>query len=307
MAEGFENWRPYEYTPSIAAAIIFTILFTAVTAYAFFQFFKALRYPQIEKLDKKRTLIIIPFLVGGVCEIVGCIGRCVSSQDEDALAPFIMQSTLLLVAPALFAATIYMILGRVIAMLNSGHQSLIPLKWLTKIFVLGDVISFLMQGSGAGIMSSGDTDSISLGETIVIIGLFVQIGFFSVFIIVTGLFQLRVWKEPSLEAQATRYTPTRVHNWQMILVTLFACSLLILVRCIIRAIEYIQGWDGYIISHEVFLYTLDLLLMFLNMVLLCWQDICGYFVEVGPQTRDANVTRSLTEASDPFKEKSFGY
>lgn len=293
----------------MAAAIIFTIVFLIVTAYASFQFYRALRYPNINKLDRKRTLIIIPFIVGGVCEIIGCVARAVSSKDEDARTPYIIQSILLLVAPALFAATIYMVLGRIIAMLNSAHQSIIPLKWLTKIFVFGDVLSFLMQGSGAGIMSGGSTDLISTGENIIIGGLFVQIAFFSVFILVTGLFQYRVLRTPSLEAQATRYTPSKNHNWQLIMNTLFACSVLILVRCVIRAVEYIEGWDGYIISHEVFLYTLDLLLMFLNMVLLCWQDICGYFVEVGPICRDQNISQQLVESDgdNGYNEAKVGF
>lgn len=64
------------------------------------------------------------------------------------LGPYIIQSTLLLIAPALFAATIYMILGRIIALVHGEHHSIIRLKWLTKIFVVGDCLSFLMQSSG---------------------------------------------------------------------------------------------------------------------------------------------------------------
>lgn len=286
MAKGFENWTPYNYKPSIVAAIIFTVLFALTTAVALWQYIRALRFPNAEKLDKKRVNIIIPFIVGGVCEIIGCIGRIVSSQEQFARNPFIVQSVLLLIAPALFAATIYMILGRLISMLNAAHQSVIPLKWLTKIFVTGDVLSFLMQGSGAGIMSSGLDSGVDTGEKIIYGGLFVQIGFFAVFIVVAAIFQYRVCREPTLEAQSTRYQPSKAHNWQTVLYALFACSILILVRCIVRAAEYVEGWKGYIISNEVFLYTLDLLLMFLNMVLLCWQDICIYFVRVGPSTRN---------------------
>lgn len=59
-----------------------------------------------------------------------------------------MQATLLLVAPALFAATIYMELGRIIAMVDGEGHVKIPLRWLTKIFVIGDVFSFMLQGAG---------------------------------------------------------------------------------------------------------------------------------------------------------------
>lgn len=59
-----------------------------------------------------------------------------------------MQSLLILLAPALFAASIYIILGRIILMTDGERYSLVRQKWLTKIFVAGDVLSFLMQGSG---------------------------------------------------------------------------------------------------------------------------------------------------------------
>lgn len=128
--------------------------------------------------------------------------------------------------------------------------------------------------------------STTTAERIIYGGLFVQIGFFSIFIIVGTIFQYKISREPSLEAQTTRYRPTKLQNWQTILVALFVCSVLIQARCIVRTIEYIQGWDGYIISHEVFIYTLDLLLMFFNMIILCWQDVCVYFLKVGPITRN---------------------
>ena len=64
------------------------------------------------------------------------------------LGPYVMQSTLLLVAPALFAASIYMELGRVIHLVKGEKHSLVRVSWMTKIFVAGDVLSFLMQASG---------------------------------------------------------------------------------------------------------------------------------------------------------------
>lgn len=59
-----------------------------------------------------------------------------------------MQSALILIAPAFLAASVYMTLGRIIAMLQAERYSVIKLRWLTKIFVAGDVLSFLMQASG---------------------------------------------------------------------------------------------------------------------------------------------------------------
>lgn len=42
-----------------------------------------------------------------------------------------------------------MILGRLVRLLDAGAYALIPPRWLTKFFVLGDVLSFCTQGGGA--------------------------------------------------------------------------------------------------------------------------------------------------------------
>ena len=62
--------------------------------------------------------------------------------------PYIIQSVLLLLGPTLFAASIYMILGRMVVLLDADNYSLISPKWLTKVFVLGDVLSFFTQSGG---------------------------------------------------------------------------------------------------------------------------------------------------------------
>lgn len=62
--------------------------------------------------------------------------------------PYIIQNLLILLGPAFFAASIYMVLGRLIRKLEAQHHSLVPVKWLTKIFLLGDILSILAQGGG---------------------------------------------------------------------------------------------------------------------------------------------------------------
>jgi hypothetical protein len=41
-----------------------------------------------------------------------------------------------------------MLLSRIILVTDGETRSLIPKRWLTKLFVMGDVMSFLMQGAG---------------------------------------------------------------------------------------------------------------------------------------------------------------
>lgn len=51
------------------------------------------------------------------------------------------------------AASIYMVLGRLIRLLDAHEYALIRTTWMTKIFVTGDVLSFLLQGGGKHLLS----------------------------------------------------------------------------------------------------------------------------------------------------------
>lgn len=83
-----------------------------------------------------------------IVEWIGYIARILANKNQTSLGIYILQTLLLLVAPALFAASIYMILGRMIAFTRAEALSPIRRTWLTKIFVFGDVFSFLVQSGG---------------------------------------------------------------------------------------------------------------------------------------------------------------
>ncbi|CAI4233480.1 AMM_1a_G0000080.mRNA.1.CDS.1 [Saccharomyces cerevisiae] len=52
-------------------------------------------------------------------------------------------------------------------------------------------------------------------------------------------------------------------KWFFVNTTLLLASVLIMVRSIVRIVEFIQGFDGYIITHEYFIYVFDAVPMFL--------------------------------------------
>jgi len=155
-----------------------------------------------------------------------------------------------------------MILGRLVHGLDAEALCVIPRAWMTRIFVTGDVISFVMQAGGGGIQSAGSLDMYELGEKIIIVGLFVQIVVFSIFIVISLTFHRNVVVRPSLPSLS------RIPCCKRHLYVLYAASFLILVRSIFRVIEYLQGNGGYLISHEAFLYIFDTLLMVAVMVIL---------------------------------------
>ncbi|KAJ5471327.1 hypothetical protein N7530_008684 [Penicillium desertorum] len=242
----------YHYNPSAAAAIIFVVLFGLTTLVHIFQ------------MIRSRSWFFIPFIIGGIFEAVGYIGRYLSSQETPnwTTIPYVIQSVLLLLAPAFFAASIYMILGR--SIISTGHDSLsiIRVKWLTKIFVCGDVISFLAQSAGGSFLSSAKTQSkIATGQNIIIVGLFIQIAFFGLFVVTTGVFHYRLRKCRDCVSMSAITVP-----WVKCLFILYTASLFIMIRSIFRAVEYITDTDGLLMSTEVYLYVFDAALMFLTMI-----------------------------------------
>lgn len=190
-----------------------------------------------------------------------------SSQQESGkwtLGPYIIQSLLLLLAPALFAASIYMILARIILLTDGNSHSIIKLRWVTKVFVAGDVLSFLAQSSGGGLMAKAKTqDDAKMGENIIVGGLGIQVLVFGFFIIVAAIFNMRIRKVPTAKSQSVAVP------WQLHLYVLYAASALIMVRSVFRIVEYVMGGDGILLQHEYYLYIFDAALMFFVAVLFC--------------------------------------
>jgi hypothetical protein len=176
-------------------------------------------------------------------EVVGYIGRAVSSSNPLALGPFIAQALTILLAPPLFAASIYVVLGRTIVLLHAEHLSLIPVKWLTKVFVGGDVLSFLTQSAGGGIQAGSTLADYNLGQNLIMAGLGIQLAFFGFFIIVAGIFHFRIVRDPTSIATSMGSSSTRRPS-ERVLWTSYVVSLLILVRSVFRMTEYAGGNDG---------------------------------------------------------------
>ncbi|PVH74220.1 RTA1-domain-containing protein [Cadophora sp. DSE1049] len=249
--DGLDDFKYYHYDPTMVGAVIFIVLFLTTTTLHCYQ------------LLRTKVWFMVPFVIGGFFQWIGYIGRAISHTQTPnwTLVPYLIQTLLLLVAPALFAASIYMELSRIIILADGEAHALIKKKWLTKVFVCGDVLSFLMQGGGGGIQSSGDAKNIKNGTHMITGGLAVQVLFFACFIIVAIKFDKAMAKAPSNAARSA--VPWRKH-----LVTLYIVSLLILIRSVFRMVEYIQGFNGYLLSHEVYLYIFDSVLMLAVMVVM---------------------------------------
>ena len=159
-----------------------------------------------------------------------------------------------------------MVLGRVIRALPGGEAcSIIRTRWLTTIFVVGDIFSFLVQASGAGIMVKDG--SMQTGENIVVAGLVIQIVWFGLFAVTAVIFHLRYRSKSAVAAgYGSSGSATTEVPWRRLLTMLYAVSVMIMVRSIFRVVEYVMGNDGYPLKHEWTLYVFDSVLMFGVMV-----------------------------------------
>lgn len=81
-----------------------------------------------------------------------------------------------------------MTLGRIIKSLNANKHSILKPTKFTRTFVLGDVLSFVVQGGGAGLSVVQKQGLARWAERIVIVGLVIQIVVFSIFCVVSVVF-----------------------------------------------------------------------------------------------------------------------
>ncbi|KAM0269021.1 hypothetical protein ACHAPA_004630 [Fusarium lateritium] len=249
-AGGVYLWR---YVPSLAAAVIFLLLFLVSFLYISW------------KIWRTRTYFCIVFAIGCFLEMLGYGIRAGVKDKTNKLMPYMIQNTFILIAPALFAASIYMILGRIIRSLNADKYSLLKPTKLTRTFVLGDVLSFFVQGGGAGMSAVQSQTMAKWAERIVIIGLVIQIVIFGLFCVVSVVFHRRMHYKPTAESIGT------LVPWESTLYMLYAVSLLIMVRSVFRIVEYAQGYTGYSLSNEWTLYIFDTLLMWLVTAIFAWR------------------------------------
>jgi hypothetical protein len=179
---------------------------------------------------------------------------------------------LLLVSPPLLAATVYMSHGRIATALLEGVTknrsrnrdrgccarccySLCCTCSPTRAYVLVDVIAIFTQLIGTVLPASGTPEAQRMSVIIVVVGLIAQVVALCVFLASgCGRLHARLKRDPS-RSKAMLADPGV--NWLGYFVVLEIAAGMLLVRSIVRGVEYIQGTDGFVASHEVFIYVFD--------------------------------------------------
>lgn len=199
--------------------------------------------------------------LASTAEVFGYYGRAWSADEPNLVGPWILQNFLLLSAAPLIAATIYMTLGRLILALDAARHSIISPRWLAKIYMLIDVACLGTQIAGTVLPASGDEAVMEISRNVVLGGLVAQVVALGFFVFMTwharrGIRKGKVWAvmvDPGL-------------RWENHFRALEAVTCLVIVRSLVRLVEYAQGEDGFVRTHEVFIYLFDAALMLLAMV-----------------------------------------
>ncbi|KAI2792759.1 hypothetical protein POX_b02802 [Penicillium oxalicum] len=229
----------YGYVSSLGAGIAFCTLFGLTMVAHTVQF------------CWKRTWWCAVFTVGAFVELLGWAGRTWSSECPYNSTAFLMQISTLIMAPTFFAAGIYVLLGRFIQILGPESSILKPSLYLW-IFCTCDFISLLLQAIGGG-MASAEADKVDgdtkPGTNIMVAGIVFQLFAITVFVLCAADFVRRTLRRRLLQSLKGSVLP--------LLGAMVFSVLCLYVRSIYRTIELLQGWSGYLITHEKYFIALD--------------------------------------------------
>ncbi|PKY02162.1 RTA1-domain-containing protein [Aspergillus campestris IBT 28561] len=244
---GSDPWVEfYPYNPSLTAG------------YAFMAIFGLATLAHIVLMLVYKAAYFIPFVLGGICETFGYYGRARSHNARTEIGPWAQQQMLLLCAPPLLAASVYMTLSRIITALGAEHHSPIRPKWLTVLFVLNDIICLLTQLVGAGLQVTGDAQIIDIGIKAVLAGLVFTLVVFVGFVLVAVKVHRRVAAHPT---RVSVEFDGKGAGWRGYMWCLYVVCGCMIVRNLVRTVEFGAPKGADVRRREGYIYVFDGALM----------------------------------------------
>ncbi|KAK9364761.1 RTA1 like protein-domain-containing protein [Lipomyces kononenkoae] len=225
-------------------------------------------------------------LIATGLELGGYIARYLSSSNPDNYSNYIVQTVLLIFAPAFFMAGIYYLLGQITVIWGTKYSRFGPWTY-TKTFVTLDLLSIIIQGIGGGAASGAlnSNKSTQPGTDIMVAGLAFQVFATLLFMFCCFDYYLRVRKAhritglsfPSMELaldsadQRTmtgdapaEYASIRNSNKTKVFLAAVALAVtFVFVRSVYRVVELSVGWSGYLMTDEKYFLILDTLMIVL--------------------------------------------
>ncbi|KAF8653263.1 hypothetical protein AX16_004059 [Volvariella volvacea WC 439] len=240
---------PYGYTPTRWICILFLVLFGLSTLLHTGQ---AIRY--------RTWFMFLTVILGGAGEILGWAGRLWSNLNIDHEMPFMIQISTTIISPTFILGANFIIFGRIVDMLGSSYSRLRP-RLYAIIFLTCDIVSLVVQGAGGGIASAADDyDGAMVGSHIMLGGIVFQLFIITVYMFLSAEFYIRYYYNKPFMGRAGQDTIVRgiCDTRTMLMIGgLMFNTLVLFIRAIYRTIELEDGWDGRIITTELYFNVLD--------------------------------------------------
>ncbi|KAF4629230.1 hypothetical protein G7Y89_g8919 [Cudoniella acicularis] len=252
------------YNPNFALAIIFAVLYLIPMVVQGYQ-----------TVVKYKASYFVVVLVGAALEVAGYAARAVSIKQPASVPPYAIQSAFIIIAPLFLGAGNYLLISRLaLRVLPTSIKYIfrIPVAKLTRIFVIFDVVTFLVQVSGSAISSAGNWEgnTAAIGTNVLIAGLAIQLATFAFFVAIVGRFHFLTKLPGGVRDGAGE-------GWTRVLTAVYISSSLIIIRSIYRLIEFGLGIFGYPFTHEWMFYVLESVPMLPAFSIFCLWHPAEYF------------------------------
>ncbi|KAK9476635.1 RTA1 like protein-domain-containing protein [Lipomyces japonicus] len=247
-----------------------------------------------------------------ILELLGYIGRTISSKQPDAYSPFVMQIVCLTFAPAFFMAGIYNLLAQCVVVWGIGNSIVKPWNY-SKVFIGLDILSIILQAGGGGYAGSANDDAgVQTGSHIMIGGLAFQVLCTFVFAVTCFVYYIKARKSFIRNKTSPEFVSAlflghskfaRIRSARRTYVFLIGISigvLLVFIRSVYRVIELAGGWTGYLMVHEVYFLVLDGLMVGIAAIIsvVFYPAVCFGEIDI---TKESKEILQYQEQDNPWE------
>ncbi|TDL17309.1 RTA1 like protein [Rickenella mellea] len=264
----------YHYIPSGTVSITFIVLFGLLAL-----------IHTIEAFYFRMRWLLATVVLACVGETIGWAGRYWSSLNWGIERdPFLMQISTTIISPTFLLAVYFVLLGRIILMLGPQYSRLSPKRYLI-IFCTADVVALVVQAVGGGLASTAVDPT--PGGRIMLGGIVFQLAALIMFNILEAEFFWRFYSDrpikhvppaslastkgdgsPKPTAAKSVFNPS-TKKLQVLIIGMVFSNTCIFIRGVYRTIELSNGWDGRIISTQIYFTVLDGTMILLATITLC--------------------------------------
>ncbi|GMM35791.1 hypothetical protein DASC09_031160 [Saccharomycopsis crataegensis] len=228
----------------------------------------------------KQRWIGVAFFFGLGLEIIGYAARTKAHDVPNGQDEFLAQIICLTIAPCFVMAAYYYLLAKFV-IIYGQRFSFFPPIYYSYLFITCDIVSLVLQAAGGGsaAISMENNQPTDSGTHIMVAGLAFQVATMTVFLFFWFYFFNNVYfvsskegdyshhkltiknffdtdyKDELFSPQYVEIRKSKLFKWFPFIVLLGTIA--IYTRCIYRVIELAQGWNGFLITHENYVFVLD--------------------------------------------------